>query len=497
MFSFDTLYENYVTRRPEELERWIEDILEKKNLSSVCGDTLRRCFDVTKEYTNNHQKKADLADFENGEYLRKSKEPYINHTLRVALILLHEELYTNINVIYAAIMHDLFEDTTYTYEQAANEFGLETADLILSVTNVARDQDDKERADFSQETLDYSSIIERCSAHRLAFYIKFADRLDNLRTLGAMPEHKQKKKIADTKKYLLPLMTAIGAQRFKSFVWDAIFKIEESFQGKNKYDIVSKQLIGLKAYKSTELAVNTLKDSLCGDKRKYVDLRITYPSVYEVYNQVSSRGIDYKRFTQSDITYDLHLIIRSALPKTSLVEFVSEFISNSDLSEITIERIGKEHLYFYDSFFNHYKMKIVTQREYNLSQYGNINRDIPITDAYNIDDDITDDNKITVYTPGRKAIYLKEGSTVIDFAFKLSEDHGIKMAGAIVNGAEADVFTVLRKGDVVEILLIEDNNSLVQVNWILHCETNNARFKICRHLQSKIDQLIARIDRLQ
>ena len=94
--------------------------------------------------------------------------------------------------------------------------------------------------------------------------------------------------------------------------------------------------------------LKALKDSLCGDKRKYVDLRITYPSVYEVYNQVSSRGIDYKRFTQSDITYDLHLIIRSALPKTSLVEFVSEFISNSDLSEITIERIGKEHLYFYD-----------------------------------------------------------------------------------------------------------------------------------------------------
>ncbi len=498
MFSFDPIYDNYQTQKPEDLEHWIEDILEEQNISSVYGNKLRRCFDITRDYTNNHQKaKSNLPKNENGEVLRKSGEPYINHTLRVALILLHEKLSTNINVIYAAIMHDLFEDTDYTYEQAVNDFGAETADLIDSVTNVAEDQNNKEQSDFSQETLDYSSIINKCGSHRLAFYIKFADRLDNLRTLGSMPEHKQKKKIADTKKYLIPLMTAIDARRFKTFVLDAIFKVEEGFREKSKYDIILRQLIELGAFRSTEHIIALLKNTICGDSKKYVDIQITYPSIYEVYKQVSARNIDYKRYSQSDITYSLHLIIRSKYAKPTMAELVEEIANNTMLEPITIERLGSEHLYFYDNFCNHYKMKVMTWQEYSLSQYGNLDSDIPITDAYNIDDDITEDNKIIVYTSDKEPVYLKEGSTVIDFAFKLPTDHGITMAGAVVNGKEATIFTVLHDRDEVEILSIEDENSLVQVNWILHCVTNNAKFKICRHLQDKLDRLIARIDALE
>ena len=106
-------------------------------------------------------------------------------------------------------------------------------------------------------------------------------------------------------------------------------------------------------------------------------------------------------------------------------------------------------------------------------------------------------NKIIVFTPENDPIKLKEGATVIDFAFKLNMDLGIRMAGAIVNGKEADVFATLKRGDVVEIILCEDDVSLVQVNWILHCETINAKYKICRYLQSKTERLIDRIDKLE
>ena len=189
MFSLSNLYHDYSHQTAYELITLIEHELSNYLGLGYAGtiSELKKCIIIAQEYTNHHQKSPKTQMYNsNGELVRKSGEPYINHTLRVVLILIHERLFDE-DVLKAAIMHDLYEDTTYTYEDAKRDFDKDVADLINCVTNVSEDQQQKVDECISPEELDYAEIIRKCNEHKIAFYIKFADRLDNLMTLDSMP----------------------------------------------------------------------------------------------------------------------------------------------------------------------------------------------------------------------------------------------------------------------------------------------------------------------
>lgn len=253
MFAIQDLYIDYVNQSTESLIQKIKFELSEKKGSGFdsCSAQLDKCIELTEEYTNKHQKVADYRRNEAGVHIRKSGEPYLNHTLRVALILIEENIVDS-DVIFAAIMHDLYEDTAFTLDLAEKKFGENVAKLIECVTNVSEAQNEWENKLISAETIDYTNIINRCRNRKIAFYIKFADRLDNLSTLSAMPREKQIKKIEDTRKYLIPLMDMLGAKRFKSFILDAIYKIEQSFNDFDEYQYLRDKVRRSNAFKSAE-----------------------------------------------------------------------------------------------------------------------------------------------------------------------------------------------------------------------------------------------------
>ena len=153
MTSILELYENFTGTTTQSLKDQIRTELSQQiGIGfSGCKDRLERCFEQTEYYTNYCQKSGKQPT--NGVITRKSGEPYINHTLRVALILISEKV-NDFDVIIASIMHDLFEDTTYTYEMAKREFGAVVADLINCVTNVAEAQQTLETTEVEAENID-------------------------------------------------------------------------------------------------------------------------------------------------------------------------------------------------------------------------------------------------------------------------------------------------------------------------------------------------------
>ena len=170
MFAIQDLYIDYFNQSTESLIQKIKFELSEKMGSGFdsCSAQLDKCIDITTEYTNKHQKSADYRRNEAGVHIRKSGEPYLNHTLRVALILIEENIVDS-DVIFAAIMHDLYEDTTFTLDLAEKEFGENVSKLIECVTNVSEAQNEWETKFVSAETIDYTNIINRCRNRKIAF----------------------------------------------------------------------------------------------------------------------------------------------------------------------------------------------------------------------------------------------------------------------------------------------------------------------------------------
>lgn len=497
MFSLSLLYQDYIHQSKAQLIELIEN-----ELSSFLGlgyastiSEIKKSIKIAEEYTNHHQKEPQKQKFnDNGELVRKSGEPYINHPLRVTLILIHERLFDE-DVLKAAIMHDLYEDTSYSYEQAKEDFDKDVADLINCVTNVSEDQKQKIDEGISPEELDYAEIIRKCNEHKIAFYIKFADRLDNLMTLDAMPVDKQEKKIEDTRNYVFPLLYHFNATRFIKYIEDAIFKIEESIKPAktlNQYKAINDRLLQTRAFSSIEPTFNTVEKSL---KKYFSEIRLVRPSIFEISKRLKDKHKGVRDFSQSDLLYDIYLISPSQNSIPSLNEIFAEF-TTSKLSEYSIEEIRNNEFYFMDNIRNHYCAHLITSNDFNIKQYGDTDADLIIATPNDIYDKLVLGEMI-VFTPKHEKRKIPIGSTVIDFAFCIHKELGEHMAGAIVNGKRVPLHTKLKPGDVVEIIKGEYPKPEVQFNWILYCETRVAKRAIYKIIKVQMDEMIDRINKLE
>ena len=127
---------------------------------------------------------------------RKSGEPYVIHPLEVAVILAELEL--DIESITAGILHDILEDTEYTFEELASLFGDEIARLVDGVTKLGKINFSTSNKELQKEEIqaeNYRKMFLAMAQDIRVILIKLADRLHNMRTLRFMSPEKQKKKL--------------------------------------------------------------------------------------------------------------------------------------------------------------------------------------------------------------------------------------------------------------------------------------------------------------
>lgn len=520
MFSLSSLYKDYAHQSPQSLidlfESELSDYSEFGYADAI--NALKECISFTEDYINHNLKDADnKAKNEKGEYVRFSGEPYINHCLRVALILIHERLFDE-NVLKAAIMHDLFEDTTFSYDEAYKMYNSEVADLIDCVSNVSESEENqtKNRSSsdnteessvsdksnpfayastsvFTQAEVDYSTTIMKCNEHRMAFYIKFADRLDNLMTLDAMPLDKQRQKIEDTKSYLYPLLSKFKANRFRKYFDNAIFKIEQSrgeLSNPNYFNLINTKLEEFRAIPSVLSTFENVKTAL---KSHFYDIRLVRPTAYEIYKHLKSANIRIGSFSQSDIIYDIYLISQNKTPRLSeiLIKFTVD-----PLNEYSVEEVGKDEFYFMDDLRNHYRVIVASYNDFTRTQYGDTDAALVIAMPNEIYDKLVLD-EMTVYTSDNEKKVIPAGSTVIDYAFYLDDKTAEHMIGALVNNKNVPLYTRLHNGDVIELIIGDYPKVEISIDWIALCATRKAKLALCEIVKKKISELVNKINTLE
>ena len=189
--------------------------------------TIEDFFEQVKGYLNEAQidyvrKAYILAADAHKEQRRKSGEPYIIHPIGVANILagLQMDEYT----LAAAFLHDVVEDTEYTYDDIRNIFGGVVANLVDGVTKLGKiayiSKEDRQIENYRKMFLAMARDIR-------VVLIKLADRLHNMRTMKYMPAHKQQSISRETLEIYAPLAHRLGIHTIKWELEDLAFRYME------------------------------------------------------------------------------------------------------------------------------------------------------------------------------------------------------------------------------------------------------------------------------
>jgi len=172
----------------------------------------------------------ELAAEAHKKQRRKSGEPYILHPIEVARISI-EEIGLGPTAAVCALLHDVVEDTEITLEEIRKLFGDKIAQIVDGLTKLdasASKPISTKTPSESPQAENFRKVLGTLVIDVRVVLIKMADRLHNMRTLGAMPRHKQLKIAAETSYIYAPLAHRLGLYNIRSEFEDLCLKINRA-----------------------------------------------------------------------------------------------------------------------------------------------------------------------------------------------------------------------------------------------------------------------------
>ncbi|WP_416326114.1 RelA/SpoT family protein [[Eubacterium] hominis] len=448
-----------------------------------------------------------------GQY-RKSGEPYIIHAIQVGYIL--SLLRTGPKTIAAGLLHDVVEDCDVTLDEVSEVFGEEVASLVDSVTKIGnlKFKDEKEYL-----ASNHRKIFIAMAKDVRVILIKLADRLHNMRTLQYMTPEKQKKIASETLDVYAPIAHRLGISDIKNELEDLSFQ----YLNKEKYYEIAKLVEKRKIERDEQVQTMIQEISTLLDEN-HIQFRIFGRSkhLYSIYKKMKTKN---KRFeeildllairiiTDSDTAcYEILGYIHAkyrpipgrfkdyiAMPKMNMYQSLHSTIVADDgnIFEIQIRTEAMDEV-AEQGIAAHwrYKENMNGGREVNQSE---IEEQLHwLKDFSVMSDEVEDDSmeymnllqkdifEANVYcmTPKGKVIALPNGSTPIDFAYRVHTEVGHHTVGATINGVLMPLNTKLKTGDVVSIRTSKQSPGPSE-DWIKVVKSAHARNKIRSFFQKQ------------
>ena len=433
---------------------------------------------------------------------RLSGEPYIMHPLAVARICVRE-IGLGSTSICSALLHDVVEDTDYTVEDIAGLFGDKIAQIVSGLTKISGGVFGSQA---SEQAENFRRLLLTINDDIRVVLVKIADRLHNMRTLGAQPKDKQYKIAGETQYIYAPLAHRLGLFPIKTELEDLSFKYEHP----NTWQEIHDKLEAVKAHQleSFEQFAGPVRERLTSMGYQYT-LKARIKSVYSIWKKMMSKQCAFEDvydmlavriiFTpnESMSEKDQCWMIYSAItelyrphperirdwistPKANGYEalHVTVMGKNGDWIEVQI-RTDRMHEIAERGYAAHWKYKTGESDDSELDKWLREIKEIlehPDKDAMEFLGTFKLNlfaQEVFVFTPKGEIKTMPLGSTALDFAFLLHTDLGEHCIGAKVNHVLVPLSYKLKGGDQIEILT--SNSQHPQREWFDMVTTAKAK----------------------
>ncbi len=458
-------------------------------------------------------KAFSYAELHHKEQFRKSGEPYIIHLVNVAYIL--ATLRVGPRTVTAGLLHDVIEDCGISKDRLAKDFDDEVATLVESVTKIGNIEfkDEKE-----YQAVNHRKIFIAMAKDVRVILIKLVDRLHNMRTLQYMTEEKQMKIAGETLEVYAPIAHRLGISEIKNELEDLSFyylhrdkyyeiahlvemrKAERDAQVNTMIEDISEMLgqqkIPFRIFGRSKHLYSIYKKMTTKNKRfdEILDLlaiRIvtqTEVNCYEVlgyihqkYRPIPGRLKDYIAMPKMNMYQSLHTTIIGEGGAIFEVQIRTE-----NMDAIAEQGVAAHWRYKEGNKYNPEKEQHEIEEKLSwFKDFTTMTDDVHAAGEYMdlLTHDVFEAN-VYVMSPKGRVIDLPQGSTPIDFAYRIHTDIGHATVGAIVNGILVPINTELKTGDVVQIKTSKQSNGPSE-DWLKFVKTSHARNKIRNFLQKK------------
>ena len=455
--------------------------------------------DFINEYYN--QAKIIYSDMK-----RETGEDYILHPINVAYIL--AELKMDPVTIGCALIHEAITLNKMTYEEIEEMFGSESAIIVSSITKISN----LKQTFKINNPEKYRRIIVGLSENPATLFIKFADRLHNLRTLKVHDKEHQKYIIDETQNIYIPIAHRLGMKKMKSEMEDLCLQytdpdgynkvldkinsskteLEKSL-ARMKYEIM--QLLDshnikyqmLSRVKSVRGIYNKLKAGKTWNNiYDLLGIRVLVDTVEDCYRviglvqskypPVPNRFKDYIANPKPNLYQSLHTtvfgedkrIYEVQVRTYEMDEIAEKGVASHWSYKEKIDGSVKNNL---DHILEQFRVLVeVNDIEKNMDFFSNIKEELKRSEIY-------------VYTPKGDIIELPAGATPIDFAYKIHSEVGNTTTGALVNNKMVKLNYELKEGDMVE--LITQKGHAPSKGWLKIVKTEAAKSRIKSYFYKK------------
>jgi GTP diphosphokinase / guanosine-3',5'-bis(diphosphate) 3'-diphosphatase len=438
---------------------------------------------------------------------RSSGEPYIDHPVAVALLLL--DLRLDAASIAAALLHDVVEDTSVTKEQVAQLFGDEIAQVVDGVTKLTvLEAQTKEEAQAGT----YRKMFIAMADDPRVVLVKLADRLHNMRTLGSLSIERQRRIARETLEIYAPLAERLGIWQIRWELEDRAFAALEP----EKYAELASQIAARSdACKRVGQRIRArLRQAI---EKEGIKAEITLRSrhVYSIYRKMERKGFSLEQvydrlglrvFVDTvGACYQVLGIIHSiwppipgefddyiANPKESMYQSLhtAVLVPGGQPCEIQIRTHAMHEVaehgiaahWHYKDNYDHFDASIEAKLAW-LRGLMEWRRDL--TDAQEFVDSLKSDvleEQVYVFTPKGKIIDLPVGSTPVDFAYTIHTQIGHSCVGAKVNNRMVPLDYPLQSGEIVQIMTAKNVRGPDRT-WLNFVKTSGARTHIRRYFK--------------
>jgi GTP pyrophosphokinase len=464
--------------------------------------------------------------------VRRSGEPYITHPVAVTQLLAEIEM--DVPVICAGLLHDVVEDTSVSLETIKEKFGPEVALLVDGVTKLAHVTSDpfaeddpdtpespepdtphdearqKRKAETFKNAANLRKIFLAMARDMRVMVIKLADRLHNMRTLGAMSETKRHRIADETLQIYAPLAHRLGIWRIKSELEDLAFRWLEP----EKYAEVEKLVRDSRDDRETEIseAMTLLREKLeaAGVHNPTITGRPKH--IYSIYEKMRKQGLDFAEvFDLVALRVILHTrgecysalgIVHSlwtpvpegfgdyiARPKGNGYQSIHTKVigPRGKLLEVQIRtwemhrtaEYGVAAHFAYKEKGEGGKATDPFERKLAFLRHQLFEWQDDSRDSSEFLRSVTNDlfaDQVFVFSPKGDVFDFPAGATPVDFGFRVHSDVGLHLVAAKINGRIVPLSYELKNGDVVE--LVTRSNSNPSRDWLSFAKTSHAKSKI-------------------